>query len=145
MPVTRTSIFGVYLKSVFLGAYVGAILMIVAPPWHGPLDVSELWSLPLGIFILGLFAVPFVAAGLAIFGLPVTMILRHRTQERWGAVVAVVWGCIAGKMMFYLVDRLLLFGNYEFLKFDVFDVGIIYGLPTGIAWWALCRRNFAGS
>lgn len=72
-----------YWLSVFIGAYVGFTLSLVVGSWQELVrpDPSELWTLPWLIFVYGLFAVPFVAVGLGVFGLPVTALLRRRANE----------------------------------------------------------------
>lgn len=132
---------GAYWPSVFIGAYVGIILQMAITAWVEPVDPAELWAIPVLLVCYGLFAVPFVALGLAIFGLPVTGLLQRSAERWWVGAIAAVWGCIAGKLMFYAVDHLLFFGLYDILKISIVDIGVIYGLPTGLAWWALRRRQ----
>lgn len=133
-----------YWLSVFIGAYVGIILQMVGTTWAKPIDPSELWAVPLILLVYGLFAVPFVALGLGIFGWPVTSLLRGSAQAWWVGAVAALWGGLSGKLMFYAVDHLLFFGFYDLMKVSIRDLGVIYGLPTGLAWWALRRRELAG-
>lgn len=143
MTDARRSTGRAYWQSVFIGAYVGVILQMVITTWTEPVDPSELWAIPVLLLVYGLLAVPFVAMGLALFGLPVTAMLRQRAQDWWVGALAAVWGCLAGKLMFYAVDHFLFFGLYDIWKVSILDMGVIYGLPTGLAWWALHRRELA--
>ena len=36
--------------------------------------------------------------------------------------------------MFYAVDCLIFFGLYDISKLTFLDMGVIYGVPTGLAW-----------
>jgi hypothetical protein len=144
MTDARISSGRAYWPSVFIGAYAGIILQMIITTWSEPIDLSELWAIPVLLVIYGLLAVPFVAVGLALFGLPVTAMLRQRAQNAWVGALAAVWSCLAGKLMFFAVDHLLFFGLYDILKVSFLDMGVIYGLPTGLAWWALNRRELAG-
>lgn len=143
MTDARRSTGRAYWQSVFIGAYVGVILQMVIPNLGKPVDPSELWAIPVLLLVYGLLAVPFVAAGLAVFGLPVTALLRKRAPDWWVGALAAVWGCLTGKLMFYAVDHFLFFGFYDILNVSIRDMGMIYGLPTGLAWWALHRRELA--
>ncbi len=60
-------------------------------------------------------------------------------------VVAALWGCAAGKLMFLMIDRVLFFSSYELMELSIKDMGIIFGLPTGLAWWVLYRRELAAN
>lgn len=130
-----------FWRSVLTGAYVGIALQMLLMSWNEPLDVSELWAIPVLLIVYGSIAIPFVAAGLAIFGLPFTRLLVRKAHSWWVGVVAVLWGATAGKLLFYIIDHLLFTGSYEIEKFQLFDMGIIYGIPTGIAWWLFCLRE----
>ena len=143
MTDARKSTANTYWLSVFIGAYVGVILQMVATTWGEPFDSSELWAVPVILLGYGLFAVPLVAMGLAIFGLPITTLLRQSAQAWWLGGVAALWGCLSGKLMFYIVDHLLFFGLYDLMEVSFRDLGVIFGLPTGLAWWALHRRELA--
>jgi hypothetical protein len=37
----------------------------------------------------------------------------------------------------------MFFGGYDPWRITVYDLGIIYGVPTALAWWLLCRRELA--
>jgi hypothetical protein len=132
-----------YWLSVFIGAYVGITLQMVVTNWVEPVDPSELWAIPVLLLVYGILAVPFVAIGLALFGLPVTAMLRRKAKDWWMVAVAAIWGSLAGKFMYYAVDHLLFLGHYDILMVSFFDMGVIYGLPTGLAWWALYRRELS--
>ncbi len=127
--------------SVAIGAYTGVTLQFLLASWYEPIDFSELWAIPLILIIYGLFAVPFVALGLAIFGLPLTHLLYRSARKSWVGAIAILWSAVAGKLLFFAVDHLMFFGQYEIAKIQLLDMGIIYGLPTGVAWWLLRRRE----
>lgn len=129
--------------SVMIGAFGGVITQIGITSWNVPVAPSELWAIPVLVTVYGLIAVPFVALGLVIFGLPATVLLRRRARETWVGLAAAIWGAAAGKLMFFAVDHLLFFGLYEIGKLQILDLGIVYGLPTAVAWWLLYRRTFA--
>lgn len=133
-----------YWPSVFIGAYAGIIFQMAITTWSEPVVAHELWAIPVVLVVYGLLAVPFVAVGLALLGLPVTVMLRRRARDRWVGALAAVWGCLAGKLTFFVVDHFLFFGLYDILKVSFLDVGVMYGLPTGLAWWTLKRRELAG-
>lgn len=120
------------------------ILQSVVTLSRGPIDMSDLWALPVIILVYGLFALPFVALGLALFGWPATALLRPWAQSRWVGVVAALWSAAAGKLMFYAIDHHLFFGHYTLDEMTFADLGILYGVPTGLAWWWFYRQGCAG-
>lgn len=130
-----------YWLSALIGAYAGVSLQVILTTWGEPIDPSEIWAIPAIILVYGLLALPFVALGLALFGLPVTRLLRPWAQSWWVGFVAALWGAAAGKILYYAIDHLVFFGFYEFGKVALVDMGIIYGVPTGLAWWLLHRRE----
>ena len=132
-----------YWLSVFVGAFIGVTLQLAMTTWREPVDTSELWAVPVLILAYGLFAVPFVALGLAIFGLPVTGLLRRYAQDWWVGLVAAAWSAVAGKLMFFAIDRLIFFSLYDISKVALLDIGVIYGVPTGLSWWLFYRRKLA--
>lgn len=132
-----------YGLSVLIGAYVGVTLQMIATTWGEPIERSELWVVPVLILIYGFFALPFVAVGLALFGLPLTGLLRRRAQDWWVGVLAAVCGAVAGKLMFFAIDSVIFLGLYDISKMTLLDMGVIYGVPTGLAWWVLYRRELA--
>jgi hypothetical protein len=133
----------VYWYSVFIGAYVGISAQMVVALLVEPVDSAEIWTIPVLLLVYGMFAVPFVALGLALFGLPLTRLLHRSAQRWWVGLIAAVCGSVAGKIMFYAVDHLLFFGVYDIMEATILDMGVLYGLPTGLAWWALYRREVA--
>ena len=131
--------------SAIIGAYAGVALHIALAAWREPFPVSEWRFVPLLAVFYGLLALPFVALGLAVFGLPATALLRPRANDWWVGLIAASWGTMAGKLTFFAIDHLLFFGLYDIGKVAFFDLGVIYGAPTGLAWWALFRRRLACS
>jgi hypothetical protein len=132
-----------YWLSVFIGAYLGVTLQMVVTYWGKPFDRTELWAIPVILLGYGTLAVPFVALGLTLFGLPATGLLRRLAQEWWVGVVAALWGAVAGKLMYFGIDHLMFFGSYNIIELRLLDLGVMYGLPTGFAWWTLHRRELA--
>lgn len=133
-----------FWRSTLIGAYGGMILQSFVGLSRGPIDTSDLWALPVIILVYGLFALPFVALGLAFFGWPATALLRRWAQSWWVGVVAALWGAAAGKLMFYAIDHHLFFGFSALDDVTLTDPGILYGVPTGLAWWWFYRQGCAG-
>ena len=132
-----------YGMSVVIGAYAGVTLQMLAATSEGGFNFSEAWAIPIIILVYGLFALPFVALGLALFSLPATRLLRRSAERWWTGVIAALWGGVAGKLTCYAVDHLPFLGLYRIVELRIFDLGLIYGVPTGLAWWLLCRRQLA--
>jgi hypothetical protein len=139
-PRRRTNAF---VLSVLVGAFAGITLQSLVTLADEPPPLAEWWAIPVIIFGYGILAVPFVALGLAIFGLPATRLLRSEAQSWWLGIVAAIWGAVAGKLMFYAIDHLIFMGFYDFGKVALTDLGVLYGVPTGLAWWAFRRRELA--
>jgi hypothetical protein len=143
MTDARRSMGEAFWASVFIGAYAGVSLQMAITFWGEPVDPAERWTIPVLLIGYGLFAVPFVALGLALLGLPVARSLGRLPHHWWVGVIAALWSCVAGKLMFYAIDHLLFFGLYDITQVSLLDMGVIYGLPTGLAWWALHRRQLS--
>lgn len=143
VPMTKESklIDTAFWRSAFTGALFGTVLQILLAVWGEPVDKLELWGLPLIILAYSLFAVPFVALGLAVFALPVTPLLRGYEREWWVLILAATLGGAAGKAMFFAIDHVMFFGYYDISKIDLHDIGVIFGTPTGLAWWFFYRRE----
>ncbi|MCP5395929.1 MAG: hypothetical protein H6918_04210 [Sphingomonadaceae bacterium] len=133
----------VFFLSAIIGAYAGVSLQLVATFWREPMPTSEFWVIPILILGYGTFALPFVILGLAIFGLPAGYLLRNKAQQWWVGGVAFVWGALAGKLMFYVIDHLLFFGLYDLDEVSINDMGVTWGVPTALAWWVLHRRTLS--
>lgn len=126
-----------------IGAYAGITLQ-GALAWsfdpHG-LSWSEAWAIPLILAVYGLIALPFVAFGLAIFGIPAARLL-HRWRDRpWMGAVAAISGALAGKLLFYGIAQLAFLGTYRLWAIEPVDLGLCYGMPTGLAWWWFARDD----
>ncbi|MCW2366352.1 hypothetical protein M2341_001799 [Sphingobium sp. B7D2B] len=131
--------------SVLVGAFAGMslqslVLLLLQPAL---ISFSELWAIPVILFGYGLFAVPFVALGLLIFGLPATWLFSYKAGSWWLCIVAVIWGAVAGKLTFYAIDQLIFLGFYRLGELAWVDLGVLYGVPTALAWWALQRGELA--
>lgn len=143
MSYERPRIGNAYWLSVLAGAFVGISLQMIVAMWGERIDASDAWAIPVVILSYGLFAFPFVALGLAVFGLPATALLRPRWQSWWMGLVATICGALAGKLMYYAIDQLFFLGAYDPRQVFLADMGIIYGVPTALAWWLLYRRELA--
>lgn len=132
-----------FWKSVMIGAFSGVCLQLLLTMWGEPIEALEAWAIPMLIAAYGLLAVPFVGLGLALFGLPATSLLRAQAIRKWVGLVAILWGAIAGKLVFYVIDHVIFFGYYDLRTVGAVDLGVIYGIPTAVAWWLLQRRAFA--
>jgi hypothetical protein len=121
--------------SALLGSLAGATITafavfgLEAKAWLGALTV---------VFLVTILALPFVALGLAIFGLPAMMLLSRSAHRWWVGALAIVWGAGAGKLMFLGLDSLLKFNGW-FL--GVSEPGIAFGVPTALASWVFMRRR----
>ncbi|WP_458093506.1 hypothetical protein [Roseomonas sp. WA12] len=121
------------------GAYAGITVQSLFK--MGGVPFAELWIIPALILGYGTLSIPFVALGLLVFGLPLTPLLRRYADRWWVGVLALLWGALAGRIVFYAIDHGLFSGHYRLGSLRVFDMGIIYGVPTALAWWLLqCRR-----
>jgi hypothetical protein len=132
-----------FCKSVMIGAFSGICVQLVLTTWGEPIKASEVWAIPVIIAAYGLLAVPFVGLGLALFGLPATSLLRAQANRKWVGFIAILWGAIAGKLVFYAIDHVIFFGYYDLRTIGAVDPGVIYGIPTAVAWWLFQRRAFA--
>jgi len=131
-----------FLAAALAGAYVGvALQMALILSMESLPDWSEVWAVPLLLFWYGLFALPFVLLGLALFGIPAARLLHRWRHRPWMGLVAAVSGGLAGKLAYYAVDHLLFFGNYRLWLIEPIDLGLCYGLPTGLAWWWFKRND----
>lgn len=124
--------------SVSIGSLVGAICMVLAT-MRGMPEASDWIGILLFILFFTVGAIPVVALGLAIFGLPAALLLRRSVHRWWVGVTAALWGAIAGKLVFYGVDKALKFGP----SFNDAEPGILFGVPTALAWWLMIRRQFS--
>ena len=130
-----------FRNTVWIGAYCGVSLqMLTASATETRFLWNELWALPAVLAAYGLTAMPFVAIGLAVFGLPATAFLKPYRNRVWVGLVAVIWGAITGKLFYLGIDQLIFFGYYEFSSPSLSDLGLLYGMPTGVAWWWLKRE-----
>jgi hypothetical protein len=127
-----------FLMAALIGAYAGILLQLVLAASFAGLgapDWSEIWAIPILLFWYGLIALPFVSFGLAIFGIPAARLLHRWRRRPWMGVVAAISGALAGKLLFYGIAQLSFHGSYEFWTLEPVDLGLCYGIPTGLAWW----------
>lgn len=130
-----------FLTAGLIGAYAGIVLQSTIAWWAEwrDFDWSEAWQIPLLLAIYGLFALPFVCLGLAVFGIPAARLLHRWRARPWMGLVAAACGALAGKLAYYVIDHTLFFGVYRFWTIEP-DLGLCYGIPTGLAWW-WCKRH----
>lgn len=130
-----------FFLAVAAGSVGGVILALLYASWNEPPAHSELWPLPAIVVAYGAFAAPFVLVGLAVFGLPATALLRPYWDKWWVGVVAALWGAIAGKIVWFAIDHLMFLGHAD--AFPVVDAGVLFGVPTAVAWWFLRRKEIS--
>ncbi|GAA0748546.1 MULTISPECIES: hypothetical protein [Sphingomonas] len=131
-----------FLAASLIGAYSG-IIMQCALAWSDEPQFkwSEAWAIPLIVAVYGFLALPFVSLGLLLFGVPAARALHAQRDQWWIGLVAGVVGAVAGKLVFYAIDHLLFFGYYRLWEVGRSDLGILYGVPTGLSWWWLQRSR----
>lgn len=145
MPTYSGATQSPFAKSVLIGAYGGMVIQFIITTRFENVPLSELWLFPVIIAVYGLFALPIVAIGLAVFGLPASAILQTRVSEWWVGIIALVWGGVAGKLVYYAVDQFIFLGRYKLTSISHVDLGLIYGITTALAWWLLQRREIEAS
>lgn len=124
--------------AVLLGSVAGAT--IVAASIFGLPDSGEWIGAVLVTALVALMALPFVALGLGIFGVPLTTLLDRRAYRWWGGTIAVLLGAIVGKLMFLVMDTLFRFNGWFP---GVSEPGIAFGAPTAFAWWLIMRNRLS--
>lgn len=130
-----------FLLSVLIGAACGVLLILL---WDGPVGADDFLGFLMVLFWGSLISLPSVGAGLALFGLPVTWMLKRYISQLWFGLIAAAWGGVAGSITYYLYDHILYSGSNELAELTgIQDVGPLYGVPTGLAWWLLYRRVLA--
>ena len=133
-----------FCASVAIGTFAGNVLLGVSANFSDEtqaLGLYDLWTLLWVSLVFGVYLFPFVAIGLTLFGLPVTRFFRRRARSWWIGPLVVLWAAVAGKLMFYAIDHLLLTRSYSLFSISPYDAGVVYSVPTGIAWWLLQRRK----
>lgn len=126
--------------SALTGAYLGISILLVSTALSSPPNLAELWVAPILVAAYGTFALPFVALGLAMFGLPITYLLKNWAQEWWTLIVAIIWAAVAGRILMFSIDHLLFFGHYNFEQFSLDDPALFFSVPAAVTWWTLYRR-----
>jgi hypothetical protein len=132
-----------FLSAALTGAYAGIALQCLLAWSSEPdgLDWSDAGAMVPIVAIYGLIALPFVALGLFVFGIPAARLLRRWRDRPWMGLVAAVCGTLAGKLAYHAIDRLLFFGAYRPWTIERVDLGLCYGVPAGLAWWWFNRRD----
>ena len=124
--------------STWAGGVSGALLMIAYDDITRPAIALEGFELPwpsLGEFIGTVLVTSFYGVlgcgiGLAIFGLPISRLLRRYYRAPWLSVVALLCGGGIGGFVFAKIA-----GNW-----DAFKPGAVFGGSTGLWYWFLYRR-----
>ncbi|WP_343612945.1 hypothetical protein [Novosphingobium sp.] len=92
-----------------------------------------------------LFAIPWAALGLGLFGWPLSRALGHWYARSWLALAAPLIGALAGAIMaFPMLDmigmcpvgRTCWRGELP----AALQIGALFGAPTGFWWWFFYRR-----
>ncbi len=132
-----------FLSAALTGAYAGIALQCLLA-WssepNGP-DWPDAGAMVLMLAIYGLIALPFVALGLLVFGIPAARLFHRWRGRAWMGLVAALCGALAGKLAYHAIDRLLFFGTYRPWAIEHVDLGLCYGVPAGLAWWWFNRRD----
>lgn len=141
MSLSRQSVIA-FLLSVLIGAFCGVLLIVLS--W-GSEDSAGYLSFVLMVLFWGtLTSIPYVGIGLTILGLPVTWLLHRYLLKPWFGLVAAGWGGVAGNIIYYWYNYSRYDGYNELAELTgIQDLGPIYGIPTGLAWWLLYRRALA--
>ena len=130
-----------FLLAVAAGSVGGVILTLIYSNWNEQIAPAELLALPVIVVAYGAFAAPFVLVGLAVFGLPATALLRPYWNKWWLGFLAALWGAAAGKLVWFVIDHLLFLGRADILP--IVDAGVLWGVPTAVAWWLLRRKEIS--
>jgi len=123
------------VKSALVGSFGGIMIQLLLTARSGPLSWDDIESLPFILLFYGLFALPFVAIALVVFGLPAAALFGRWSDKLLVAAAAVVLGAISGKLFFDVMDHLLFSGSEPLGTVRYGDPGISFGVPTGLAWW----------
>ena len=130
-----------FLSCVLIGASCGVLLILM---WDPPTRAEDLIFLFVILFWATLASLPYVALGLALLGLPATWLLRRYFVKPWFGLIAAGWGAVAGSITYYWYDYARYGGNNELAELTgIRDIGPLFGIPTGLAWWLLYRRVLA--
>jgi len=130
-----------FLASV-VGSYSGTILQLIITLPSDPVPdwlLSELWAVPIIVGAYGLLSMPFVAIGLAVFGLAPVRALKTYEDRVWIGPAAVVYGYGSAKLLYWGVDQQLLFQQYCLTDLKLEDPAVFFGVPTATIWWLLNR------
>lgn len=127
------------LRAALMGSFAGITIQLLAMATSQPFDWSEIWALPVLLAFYALFALPFVCFGLLLFGMPLARLLHPCRGRLWVGLFAAIAGALGGKLLFLVVDHSLFFGRYQFWEFGWGDLGVFYGVPTGLAYWWVHR------
>lgn len=127
-----------FLLSAVVGALSGVVLIILL--WNDPVGAEHASFYLVALFWGTLLSIPYVAAGLAAFGLPVTWWLDRHVRSPWFGLLAAVWGGAAGLITHHLFNQGRTGEDALGWLAGIEHLGIVYGVPTGIAWWLLYAR-----
>lgn len=135
-PQTHTVAFVVSVLCASVGGsavLVGTLAFLSLP------RLSGLPMLLLALLAYTLTAAPFVAIGLALFGLPLARLLRPHAYRGWMAPVVILCGAAAGIVAFYAFERLVFLRGDRLAGATLADPGVIYGVAAALAWWLIDR------
>ena len=140
MPFGRMIVSRSFGQSLLIGSLLGTSIWMLPQALTSGMPLAEAWLVPLLGLTISAVALPFVATGLIVFGLPATLVLQRHAKAPWIGLAAALWGAVAGKVVFALINNLLFFGLNNPPVFSLNDIGVFYGVPTGIAWCLLQGR-----
>lgn len=130
-----------FMLSSLTGAVCAVLLIILS--WNEPVTAGSLSFLFVALFRGTLMSLPYVCAGLAVFGLPVTWWLHRYIASPWFGLLAAAWGGVAGQITHYLFNAGRSGEDELGWLAGIPHVGVLYGVTTGVSWWLIYRRLIA--
>jgi hypothetical protein len=126
------------LLSILIGALCGVLIILLSDP---PTRIDEIPGFFIILFWATVFSLPYVGMGLILLGLPATWLLHRYLLEPWFGLIAATWGGVAGSLVYYWYNSVQRGGSNELAELTgIQQLGLVYGVPTGLAWWLFYRR-----
>jgi len=126
------------LLSILIGALCGVLIILLRDL---PIRIDDIPDFFIILFWATLFSLPYVGIGLVLLGLPVTWLLHRHLLKPWFGLIAAAWGGVAGSLIYYWYNQVQHGGSNELAELTgIQELGLVYGIPTGLAWWLLYRR-----
>ena len=124
-----------------LGSFTIIVLgMVCALVWDAvPVELeATLLILIYGPFYT-LFVIPFVAFGLAVFGVPAALLLRRYFRSAWVLPLALAWGALGAAICFQC-NLYFFWGHFSPTSLSERLIHALFGLPPAFWAWLLYRR-----